>query len=479
MSQDVQALLWAYGYIGVCVAVGEGAVRLGRSRELARKIIHVSVGFWIFGALLLFRNPALAMVPSMTAVLANGFIHRKRLLRSVEAEPDNLGTVWFPVSFSLLVWFAWDKPAAAAGGVMAMTVGDALASLVGRRFGRHRYETFHGEHKSLEGSLAMLAGTFVAVLGTLTWMPGLPPDMPKVPLALLCAVVATCAEALGTKGRDNLWVPLSAGAVLYLVPPAHATGLGVGSAVALFIGVFSWARGSLSPSGVLGAILIGTPVFGFAGAVGTAALLGFFISSSALSKAFRSRKVQVEEEYAKTGTRDLGQALANGGVAGLAAVLLGVTGDERYALAMLGALVAANADTWATELGVLSRSPPRLVTTLRQVAPGTSGAVSGVGMLAATAGAAFVGLVAALAGARWSLVPWLVLAGVVGSLVDSFLGATVQDVRWCDACGRETERRVHRCGRPARPYRGFSWLGNDTVNVVATVAGALLAFWAW
>ena len=101
-------------------------------------------------------------------------------------------------------------------------------------------------------------------------------------------------------------------------------------------------------------------------------------------------------------------------MAGLAAVLLGVTGDERYALAMLGALVAANADTWATELGVLSRSPPRLVTTLRQVAPGTSGAVSGVGMLAATAGAAFVGLVAALAGARWSLVPWLVLAGVVG-----------------------------------------------------------------
>jgi uncharacterized protein (TIGR00297 family) len=187
----------------------------------------------------------------------------------------------------------------------------------------------------------------------------------------------------------------------------------------------------------------------------------------------------VEEEYAKTGTRDLGQALANGGVAGLAAVLLGVTGDERYGLAMLGALVAANADTWATELGVLSRSPPRLVTTLRQVAPGTSGAVSGVGMLAASAGAAFVGLVAALAGARWSLVPWLVVAGVVGSLVDSLLGATVQDVRWCDACGRETERRVHRCGRPARPYRGFSWLGNDTVNVVATVAGALLAFWAW
>jgi uncharacterized protein (TIGR00297 family) len=471
MSQDVQALLWSYGYIGLCVAAGELALRLGLPRELARKLIHVSVGFWIFGSLLLFQNPVLAVVPSATAVVGNWLIHRKRLLKSVEAEADNLGTVWFPVSFSLLVWLAWDRPAAAAGGVMAMAVGDALASLVGRRFGRHPYETLGGERKSLEGSLAMLGGTFVAVLATLTWMPGLGPDMPKVPLALLCAVVATCAEALGTKGRDNLWVPLAAGVVLYLVPPAHAAGLGLGAGIALLIGVAAWARGSLSPSGVLGALLIGTPVFGLAGAVGAAALLGFFISSSALSKAFRARKAGVEEEYAK--------ALANGGVAGLAAVLLGVTGDERYALAMLGALVAANADTWATELGVLSRSPPRLVTTLRPVAPGTSGAVSGVGMLAATAGAAFVGLAAALAGARWSLVPWLILAGVAGSLVDSLLGATVQDVRWCDACGRETERRIHRCGQSTRSHRGFSWLGNDTVNVVATVAGALLAFWAW
>jgi uncharacterized protein (TIGR00297 family) len=360
---------------------------------------------------------------------------------------------------------------------MAMAVGDALASLVGMRLGRHPYETF-GERKSLEGSLAMMAGTFVAVLATLTWMPGLAPDMPKVALAALCAVVATCAEALGTRGRDNLWVPLAAGAVLYLVPPALATGLALGAVIALFIGVVSWARGSLSPSGVLGAILIGTPVLGLAGTVGAAALLAFFISSSALSKAFRARKAGVEAEYAKTGTRDLGQALANGGVAALAAVLLAVTGDERYALALLGALVAANADTWATELGVLSRSPPRLVTTLRQVPAGTSGAVSGAGLMAATAGAAFVALVAALAGARWTLIPWLVLAGVAGSLIDSFLGATVQDVRWCDACGRETERRVHRCGRPARPYRGFSWLGNDTVNVLATVAGAVLAFWA-
>ena len=476
MEQDIRALLVSFGYVGACVVVGEVAARRGVSRELARKFIHVSVGLWIFGTLGLFASRAWAVVPSLVAAVANAVIHRKRLLKSVEAEPENLGTVWFPVSYSVLVWTAWDRPVVAAGGVLAMAVGDALASLVGRRFGRHRYETLEGQHKSLEGSLAMLGGTFVAVLLVLDVLPGLSPGMPRVPLALLCAVVATCVEALGTRGRDNLWVPLATGAVLAWVPAEHAFGLGVGAALALFIGRASWARGSLSPSGVLGAVLVGTPVFGLAGGMGAAALLGFFVSSSVLSKLFRARKAEVEAEYAKTGTRDLGQALANGGVAALAAVLLGVTGEARFGLAMLGALAAANADTWATELGVLARSPPRLLTTLRRVPAGTSGAVSGLGMLAATAGAFFVGGVAALAGAPWAWVPGVVAAGVVGSLVDSLLGATVQDVRWCEACARETERRVHRCGRDTRPLRGFAWLGNDTVNVLATLAGALLAF---
>lgn len=478
MSQDLQALLLSYAYVGVCVLAGEVAARRGAPREFSRKLIHVSVGLWLFPALQLFAHREWAVVPSLTAAVANWVIHRKRLLKAVETEPGNLGTVWYPLSFSACLYLAWDRPAVAAGSILAMVVGDALASLVGRRFGRHRYETLGGERKSLEGSLAMLAGTFLAVLASLTWMPGLAPDMPRVPLALLCAVVATCAEALGIRGRDNLWVPLSALAVLGWTPAAWATGLGVGSGVAVLIGGAAWFRGSLSPSGVLGAIVVGTPVFGLAGAVGTAALLGFFFSSSALSKLFRDRKAPMEAEYAKTGTRDFGQALANGGVAALASVLLGLTGDPRFLLAMLGALVAANADTWATELGVLSRSHPRLITTLRPVAPGTSGAVSGAGLLASTAGAAFVASLALMTGVPWQFLPGLVLAGVVGSLVDSVLGATVQDVRWCEACSRETERRVHRCGQPTRALRGVSWLGNDTVNVVATAAGALLAFGA-
>jgi uncharacterized protein (TIGR00297 family) len=475
------ALLWSYLFVGAIVVLGEGACRLGIPREISRKIIHVGVGLWIIGTVWLFTNPYLAVVPPLTAAAGNYAIHRHRLLKAVEAAPENLGTVWFPISFGLLILLAWDVKAAVVGGVLAMTFGDALASTVGIHWGRYHYATVGGHRKSVEGSLAMCVATFAVVLATLwayeparglPWLAG---------LASLAAVLATCAEALGRKGRDNLWVPLGSGLVLYAglrwLNPALVPALGLGAAAAALIGLLAWWRRSLSPSGVLGAIITGTVLFGLGGWVGGLALVGFFVSSSLLSKLFKRAKEEVEADFAKTGTRDLGQALANGGVAAAAAVGYAVTGDAAWMGAVLGALAAANADTWATELGVLAPSAPRLITTFQPVARGTSGAVSQNGTLAALGGALFVGVVAALADpVWWRMVGWLGLAGVAGSLLDSLLGATFQGVYWCPACQKETERRVHKCGTATRLHRGWRWVHNDLVNLLATLAGAVIGY---
>jgi uncharacterized protein (TIGR00297 family) len=416
----------------------------------------------------------MAAIPPLTSAVANWYIHRKRLLKSTEAAPDNLGTVWFPISFAVLVLACWNTPSAILGGVLAMTFGDAVAATVGMRFGEHRFTTFGGREKSLEGSAAMFVVSLLAIMFTFGFQSA------GLGLAVLAAVVATVAEAMGIKGLDNLWVPLSVGATiyfgLYLTLPL-AEGLGFGALFAALIGVYAWSKRSLTPSGVVGAIIIGTLLFGLGGLTGGLALIAFFVSSSLLSKLFRSRKAGVEAEYAKTGTRDLGQALANGGVAAVAILMFGLLHDPRWFGAALGALAAANADTWATELGVLSPTPPRLITSFKAAAPGTSGAVSLVGTLAAAAGAAFVGVVAALLSPRlWGFVPWLALAGLGGALLDSLLGATVQGTYWCAACGKETERRIHRCGQATTLHKGLNWLGNDMVNVLATLAGAAIGF---
>jgi len=259
--------------------------------------------------------------------------------------------------------------------------------------------------------------------------------------------------------------------------------LGGGFALSLAIGVAGYKRGALSGSGVVGALITGTLIFGLGGWEWGALLIVFFVSSSALSF-YRSRdKRELAEKFAKGHRRDLGQALANGGLAALLAVLFLIWPHPLCFFACAGAMAAVNGDTWATELGVLSAIPPRLITTGRRVEVGASGGVTWLGTWASLGGALIIGLVGGLwllvLGQGWAAAGALLLAatagGLVGSLVDSLLGATVQAIYWCDACQKETERVTHRCGTQTRLLRGYRWLGNDLVNFVASGVGALAA----
>jgi uncharacterized membrane protein len=130
------------------------------------------------------------------------------------------------------------------------------------------------------------------------------------------------------------------------------------------------------------------------------------------------------------------------------------------------------------------------------VGVGTSGGLTWAGTLAALAGAALIGLTAAdfaWAGAfqwiglnrAWSAVLVALVisfAGLFGSLFDSWLGATMQAMYFCDHCAKETERHpTHTCGNSTRRLRGWRWLDNDWVNFISSVAGAAVAggVWLW
>jgi uncharacterized protein (TIGR00297 family) len=280
------------------------------------------------------------------------------------------------------------------------------------------------------------------------------------------------------------------------------------------IGVLANRRRSLSRSGVAGAVITGTLMFGLGGFACGLLLIAFFVTSSLLSHYKAARKQVVAEHFDKGGQRDLGQALANGGAATAFAACAGIAliaGATPQTLtlcfaAMLGALATANADTWATELGVLSKSPPRLITRPRQVVEaGTSGGVSRDGTLAACGGAILIGLVNLLLHGLAALgfgdapVPWLVayntagpvpfaplalipvalLGGLAGTMFDSLLGATIQAIYYSEKRHKETEKRYERDGTPNRLLRGWPWLNNDWVNFSATMAGALVGAAVW
>ena len=249
------------------------------------------------------------------------------------------------------------------------------------------------------------------------------------------------------------------------------------------VGLLAHRVGALNRSGAAAAGLVGAAVFSAGGPDWAAALLLFFISSSLLSRLFRQSKKAASEKFSKGDRRDWAQVAANGGLGGLLAVFHFVRPEADWPwIAFIGALAAANADTWATELGVLNPGGPRLITNLKKVEPGTSGGVSLLGSFASLGGAALIGALALLPGNGGGRVLIAVaVAGLAGSLFDSLLGATVQAIYFCPLHEKETEQHpLHVCGTPTRHLRGWRRLDNDLVNFAATLFGAgaalLLAF---
>ncbi|HEX9029450.1 MAG TPA: DUF92 domain-containing protein, partial [Anaerolineales bacterium] len=223
----------------------------------------------------------------------------------------------------------------------------------------------------------------------------------------------------------------------------------------------------------MAAFVTGGLIFGLGALPWAALLLAFFVSSSALSKAFAARKASLSEKFSKGSQRDWGQVLANGSLGALLALAHAwLPGQTWPWVAFAGAMAAVNADTWATELGVLSSRMPRLITTLKVVERGASGGVTLLGSLAALAGAALITLVALLfpsQGGGLALLGCAILGGLAGSLFDSLLGATVQAIYYCPVCQKETERHpTHLCGSPTRLAHGWSWLNNDLVNLACS-----------
>ena len=252
----------------------------------------------------------------------------------------------------------------------------------------------------------------------------------------------------------------------------------LGFLLALLIAFLAYKARSLNKSGAIGAAFTGTIIFGIGGLNWAILLLIFFITSSALSRAFKNRKAKLEEKFSKGHERDAGQVFGNGGIATLFAALHFFYPNEVWVWAAFAAsLAAVNADTWATELGVLNPHPPRMITNLtKQVEKGTSGGISLVGTLASLAGSALIAFFASLLTSNWSLFLLVTIAGLAGSLFDSFLGGTIQAMYFCPTDQKETEKHpLHTCGTQTVHIRGWKWLDNDLVNFSCGAFGMLVS----
>jgi uncharacterized protein (TIGR00297 family) len=265
------------------------------------------------------------------------------------------------------------------------------------------------------------------------------------------------------------------------LPLLLGIGLIINAAAALLV---LW-RGSLDPGGAAAGVVVGTAIFVCGGPLFWVILMAFFVSSTALGFVGRKEKASLEKVHQKGGRRDMAQVLANGGVGCACAFLYKLSGNPAWALGFAVSFASSNADTWASELGVLSRREPVSLLTLRSVTRGVSGGVSLLGSAMALAGAVFIAFLFALENLSLGIYPGgflrvgvvVAVGGVVGSLLDSFLGATIQ----AQYQGTEslTELKNASDGRPNRLVRGLPFINNDVVNLAScAVATALAVFLA-
>ena len=474
--------------LGLLATVGAGEVlraKAGWPAEASRRFVHALTGLLVVGSPLLFERPDGIYVLAAGFVLVNLWAVPRRVFPGMHGiRRRSWGTVTFPLALLFALATCWSLDPSRVyilqAAFLVLAVSDPVASAVGMGLDRPGRFRLGSNEKSVAGSGAFFATAFVlTVIALAMWGPEAFSWPEIAGVALVAAALATGAEALAERGWDNFFVVVAVVVPLTVVHvDAGSVGLLlVAFTVAVAFGLAAYAvrfldrSGALAASGLAFSVVVLGPGWVLPGVT-------FFVLSSLLSKAGRTRKAASEARAEKGSRRDAGQVLANGGVAwALLVAYIFVPSDALY-WGYVGAFAAAAADTWGTEIGTLVGGPTRLVWSGRRVPPGTSGGVSVAGTLGALAGAGIVFLSAlpfatdALGGFGGTVALVVVGGGFAASFVDSLIGATAQAI-YRDARGELTERPGVG-GRAFALVRGRRWITNDRVNLACTLTGGLL-----
>ncbi|WP_426348116.1 DUF92 domain-containing protein [Alloiococcus sp. CFN-8] len=257
----------------------------------------------------------------------------------------------------------------------------------------------------------------------------------------------------------------------------------IGLIFSSIIAVAAFKKKSLSLSGAIAAVLLGTLMYYFGGLVASGMMVAFFLSSSLLSHLFKGKKNALEKVNEKGTRRDCFQVFANGGMGLIFAALFYYFNNPLFLVGCAAAFGEANADTWASEIGVLSRKKPISIITRRTIDTGVSGGVSPLGTLASFLGAAFIGV-------SFSCIYFITYGyniiiifapliitflGFIGAIIDSLLGATLQAQYYCEEEKLITEKSFYK-DRANRLVKGYRIFNNDAVNFLSTLLCSLPIF---
>jgi phytol kinase len=219
---DILGLVGVYGYVLSIVAL---SYLLRYKVSNARKLVHILTGgivffWWSFDTRLIMAGlAAFPFVPLLLLATPKSpveFLRKSPLgMRSTEGHP--YGLVMYAISWTIIAYVLFDDLVAASIAIAAMSFGDGMGELIGRRYGNHRYSS----NRSFEGSLAVFMATAVCVLvlfwfywDFISYAGGTVPTAPLL-FALSIAGFVACIEAVTPGSVDNLVIPLVAAGLLH------------------------------------------------------------------------------------------------------------------------------------------------------------------------------------------------------------------------------------------------------------------------
>jgi len=375
------------------------------------------------------------------------------------------GLILYPGAVLALLMLLPDRLDIVASTWGIVAAGDGMAAIAGRHVTSAPIPWNH--RRTIAGSAAFFvcggaAGAF------LSWwcMPRvIPPPFAwfTIWMPFAAALAAAAAETLPIRLDDKLSAAAAAAAILWttslingdLVTSALARAAGVLPAAAAAnaaVAAAGYLAGTVTGGGALGGALIGICVVVTAGWSGWVLLLATFAMAVIASRLGLQRKTNLDIAEPRQGRRGVANALANTGVATVAAMLAATTYARNAALvAFVAALTAGGSDTVASEIGKAWGRRTHLVTTLRRVRAGTPGAISLAGSVAGLCAAVVLSVLAmALGIVPRSAIPAVVAAATAGSLVESILAAT---------------------------FEKHGILDNDALNLLNTAVAAFTAVW--
>jgi uncharacterized protein (TIGR00297 family) len=375
------------------------------------------------------------------------------------------GIVLYPASLLVLVLLFRSRPdiVAASWGILA--AGDGAATLVGGRWGRRRWTW--NRSKSIAGSIALLVAGGCAGAVLAWWCrPAATPVPPlwfSIAAPFAAALAAAVVETSPLRLDDNISVPVTSAIVLWglsAVSPPLAMAAALAMPAALIVAVplnagvaaAGLAAGTVSRGGAVAGAIIGTIIHAFAGWPGWLLLMAAFGCAVLTSRAGLERKQLLGIAEERGGRRGAGNAMANTGVAAVAAVGSAIAPFHAAALiAFTAALVAGASDTAASEIGKAWGRRTFALVPPHAVPPGTPGAMSAEGTIAGLGAAVVLAGLAIAAGLAPRHALFAIIAGATtGALLESLLASVLEP------------RRV---------------LDNNALNLINTACAAGVAVW--